>query len=114
MSVRGEPAPAVEALDAALAEHPLSALPPLDRPYALLAAAYARAGRPKRARALLAEYEAAVTPESRRFPVSAWLYRTARGEAALAEGRPAEAVEELRPRVRASQKRLEEIVAERG
>jgi len=47
---------AVARLDAALAAHPLAAVPEQDRPYAWLARIYALAGRPDKARAVLAQF----------------------------------------------------------
>jgi tetratricopeptide (TPR) repeat protein len=84
----------VARLDAAVAALPLSGLPEQDRPYSDLATAYARAGRPDRARAVLAE--------ARQLSDTALLrsrqptLHTMLGEIALAEGRPREAVTEFR------------------
>jgi tetratricopeptide (TPR) repeat protein len=47
-------------LDSALAERPLEFMAPLDRPYAALAAAFATAGHPERAEALLSERARAI------------------------------------------------------
>jgi tetratricopeptide (TPR) repeat protein/tRNA A-37 threonylcarbamoyl transferase component Bud32 len=97
---RGDRARAVARLDAALAALPLSSIPEQDRPYADLAIAYARGGRPDRARAVLAEVRQlgdtallrAHQPE---------LHATL-GEIALAENRPREAIAEFRAADRAS------------
>jgi tetratricopeptide (TPR) repeat protein len=97
---RGDRAHAIARLDAALAAMPLSSIPLQDRPYADLATAYARGGRPDRARAVLAEVRQlgdtallrAHEPE---------LHATL-GEIALAENRPRDAIAEFRAGDRAS------------
>ena len=53
-------------VEEALRRHPLASIPAEDRPYLSLAFLYADAGRPDRARQLLAEYEAAVPEGARR------------------------------------------------
>src|SRR3989449_582510 len=53
-------------VEEALRRHPLASIPAEDRPYLGLAFLYADAGRPDRARQLLAEYEAAVPEGARR------------------------------------------------
>ncbi len=53
----GEKAKALSLLEAGLARTPLSAISPLDRPYAGLAQVYSLAGRPDKAREMLADYE---------------------------------------------------------
>ena len=53
-------------VEEALRHHPLASIPAEDRPYLGLAFLYADAGRPDRARQLLAEYEAAVPEGARR------------------------------------------------
>ena len=78
----------------ALAKFPLSSLKPLDRPYLELANLYAVAGKPKLARATLAEYEQTVDPALRRDRESD--RHAALGELSLAEGRPQNAVVEFR------------------
>ncbi|HEU4585603.1 MAG TPA: tetratricopeptide repeat protein, partial [Gemmatimonadaceae bacterium] len=91
---RGERAHAVARLDAALAAHPMSSIPEQDRPYIDLAIAYARGGRPDRARAVLAEV--------RQLGDTALLraqqphLHAVLGEIALAENRPREAIAEFR------------------
>src|SRR3989475_11051358 len=52
----------------ALRRYPLASIPAADRPYLVLAWLYAEAGRPDRARQLLAEYEATVPEALRRGP----------------------------------------------
>ncbi len=54
--LRGQPQRAVARLDAALAAHPLAAVPERDRPYTILARVYAIAGRSDRARAVLGQF----------------------------------------------------------
>ena len=80
-------------MEAALRRYPLASLKPMDRPYLPLAVAYAVAGKPRKARELLAEYEREVPHMYRRraetFRVWAW------GQVAMAEGRIADAVSEL-------------------
>ncbi len=85
---------ALRLLDEALRLHPLEELAPLDRPYGHLAVAFAAAGETDRARSLLAEYEA--TPEADRSENAILWTHGARGVIALAEGRPEEAIEQLR------------------
>ena len=86
---RADRAGAVRTLDAALADHPLTTLPAFDRPYAQLATAYAMAGQPAKARALLKEYEAVVPVGIRRGDA---VGERAQGYLALAEGRPQDAI----------------------
>jgi tetratricopeptide (TPR) repeat protein len=92
--VRHETARALKEVEAALARYPLDSMPPIDRPYLLLAQLYALAGKPGRARALLAEYERAVDPVLRRQLEQD--HHGASGELALAEGRLTDAVAEFR------------------
>jgi eukaryotic-like serine/threonine-protein kinase len=90
---RGDPGGAVRILDAALARRPVAGLDPLDRPYMELAAAYAIAGQPARARSLLREMAGAVPaglPEQRHNA------DMAPGYIALAEGHAAEAITAFR------------------
>lgn len=95
LSATGDRELALGILDAALGRHPLPTLHPLDRPYARLAAIYAQAGNPGRARSLLREYEGEVEPELRGWQEDVHL-NVARGEIALAEGRPGDALEAFR------------------
>ncbi|HXI21830.1 MAG TPA: tetratricopeptide repeat protein, partial [Gemmatimonadales bacterium] len=90
---RGNPAGAIGTLDAALARHPLASLAPLDRPYTELAAAYALAGQPGRARALLHE-QAGVVPLGLRQ--EAQNTDMVPGYIALAEGHAPEAIAAFR------------------
>jgi tetratricopeptide (TPR) repeat protein/tRNA A-37 threonylcarbamoyl transferase component Bud32/TolB-like protein len=91
---RGHPQRAREKLDAALQRRPLGRLDPADRPYLELAIFYAEAGRPERARALLAEYDR-VMPEGLRR-LAAQERHAAAGSIALAERRAQDAVAEFR------------------
>jgi eukaryotic-like serine/threonine-protein kinase len=85
---------ALRRLDAALAEYPLAALPPADRPYGDLVRAYGRAGRPDRARELLQEYER-VIPAEQRGDERAWRASSA-ADIALGSGDYGEALRQLR------------------
>jgi serine/threonine-protein kinase len=90
---RRQPRRGLETVEAALRRYPLASLKPMDRPYLPLAVAYAVAGKPQKARELLAEYEREVPHMYRRtaetFRLWAW------GQVAMAEGRIADAVSEL-------------------
>ena len=81
-------------LDAAVARAPLDSMPPLARNYALLAYQYALAGRPARARQLLADLRASESvPGTTRGGLGLsdeGSYLRALGVTELAEGRPAE------------------------
>jgi tetratricopeptide (TPR) repeat protein len=92
--LRDDPEAANYILDAALARHPLDSIPTLNRPYLELAEYYAVAGQPERARATIAEYQAAVAPESRKAEEPH--LNGVDGLVQLAEGRPQEAFELLR------------------
>lgn len=96
LTVRQDTARGVEAVEAALAKHPLDNMKPLNRPYLPLIAFYAKAGRTDQAQALLATYEASIPDEYRgedpgRFPWVQGLIEIARGNEAqgLAELRAA-------------------------
>jgi Tfp pilus assembly protein PilF/tRNA A-37 threonylcarbamoyl transferase component Bud32/TolB-like protein len=86
---RNRPADALATVSAALAKHPLDAIPPSDRPYLPLAEVYARAHKPDQARRYLKDYEAAVPDQVRR---SIGWRGLAYGQVAEAEGRPEEAI----------------------
>jgi pentatricopeptide repeat protein len=79
-------------LDSVLQRYPLADIPLSDRPYDRLIQAYARNGRPDRARSLYEEWEREVPTTLR--PASEWYL--SRGYIALSEGEPARAVEEFR------------------
>jgi tRNA A-37 threonylcarbamoyl transferase component Bud32/tetratricopeptide (TPR) repeat protein len=84
----------VRRLDAALARTPPRTLPVEQRPYFSAAIAYANAGRPDKARALLAEYEADARDSASRVRASPAVHLIL-GEVALAEKRPLDAVREF-------------------
>jgi tetratricopeptide (TPR) repeat protein len=92
--LRGDTATAIERVDSALVSHPLSDISPLDRPYFQLAAFYAIAGDPRRARQLWREYEAEIQPDLRGDDEMA--RHTVQGAIAFAEGRYGEAVDAFR------------------
>jgi tetratricopeptide (TPR) repeat protein len=84
----------VRRLDAALARTPLRTLPVEQRPYLSAAIAYANAGRPDKARAVLAEAEADVH-DSVYMRLAQPSIHLLLGEIALAEKRPRDAVREF-------------------
>jgi tetratricopeptide (TPR) repeat protein/tRNA A-37 threonylcarbamoyl transferase component Bud32 len=92
--VRGRPDEAVARIESALSQFPLDSLEAFDRPYTELAEAYARAGRPERARSWLEEFDREVPQEFR--PLAEIDYWHASGYVALAAGRPEEAVQAFR------------------
>jgi serine/threonine protein kinase/tetratricopeptide (TPR) repeat protein len=91
---RGQPERARRKADAALQRYPLDRLDPADRPYLELAIFYAEAGRPDRARALMAEHDRVVPEGLRRS--GGKLRHAALGSIALAERRPHDALAEFR------------------
>ncbi|HJU75095.1 MAG TPA: tetratricopeptide repeat protein, partial [Gemmatimonadaceae bacterium] len=93
-----EAAQHVKELDAALAALPMTSLPEQDRPYFTANGViwnYAVAGRPDRARAALAEYDATVRDSILRLDQSNDRHN-ALGDILLAEGKPVEAIAEYR------------------
>ena len=80
-------------LDSALAATPLANIPAGDRPYSVLAMAYALMGEPARAAQLIADYKREVPVEIRAGDT--WL-PLAEGNIALAQGNPREALEDFR------------------
>ena len=90
LGVRKDPARALATLEEILGRYDLGAMDPIDRDYPELASLYALAGRPDRAREMLAVWEAEV-PEDLRGDAFA-----ARGVIAQAEGDYAEALRLLR------------------
>ncbi|HEX8726170.1 MAG TPA: protein kinase [Gemmatimonadaceae bacterium] len=92
---RGQPGRAARTLDAALATTPLRALPVAARPYASIAQLYALAGRPDRARAMLAQMDAEVK-DSALIRAGAPGRHAALALIALDEKRPADAIREIR------------------
>ncbi len=92
--LRNQPQRSVARLDAALAAHPLAAVPERDRPYTSLARVYAMAGRPDRARAVLGQFAQVKDTafyRSRQYEVHEVL-----GEIALAEKHYNDAIAEFR------------------
>jgi eukaryotic-like serine/threonine-protein kinase len=91
---RGQPARAVARIDAALAAHPLASIADQDRPYGYLVRVYSMAGRPDRARTVLADFSQLKDTSyvRRRQP----MFHQALGEIALAEKRYADAIVEFR------------------
>ncbi len=90
-----KPDRAVKRLDASLAATPLSSIPVANREYEMIAAAYARAGRPDRARAILAQKEQDVRDSARiRYLVP--ITHRMLGEIAIAENDPKRAIDEFR------------------
>ncbi|HEY9480528.1 MAG TPA: tetratricopeptide repeat protein, partial [Gemmatimonadaceae bacterium] len=92
--LRGDRERVAARLDAAVAALPLAGLAEQDRPYADLATAYARAGRPDQARAVLTQ--ARQISDTALLREKAPVLRTVLGEIELAEGRPREAITEFR------------------
>lgn len=102
--LRGRPGAGLRAIESALERCPLDSLAPLDRQYLQynpqnpledgLVGFFALAGQADRARQLLAEYEIVIEPELRERHQPS--LHAARGALALAEGRPQEAITELK------------------
>jgi tetratricopeptide (TPR) repeat protein/tRNA A-37 threonylcarbamoyl transferase component Bud32/TolB-like protein len=95
MWFREQPARSIQLLDAALAHTPLRSLKTYDRPYLHAAQLYALAGRPERARGLLAQYAADVK-DSALIREQEPERHNALAEIALAERRPLDAVAEFK------------------
>jgi len=91
---RNQPQRTIARLDAALALHPLSVIPETDRPYTALAQTYAIAGRPDRARAILAQF--AQIKDTAYLRSRQPSVHQALGEIALSEKHFADAVTEFR------------------
>jgi tetratricopeptide (TPR) repeat protein len=89
-----DPARGRRLLDDAVKRFPLASLNPLDRPYGLLAMAYAAAGRTARARSLVDEF--AATPAADHSKQAERWAEGARGIIALNENKPVEAVAAFR------------------
>jgi tetratricopeptide (TPR) repeat protein len=90
VTARGDSAAAIERLQTAREQFPLSNIDPLDRPYIALANSYAGVGDAATATALLEEYVAAVPDETLRDEDQMTATRAA---IALAEGRFEDAIE---------------------
>jgi tetratricopeptide (TPR) repeat protein len=94
--LRGKPEQGARHLEELLAGQPLSAMPRgMERPYLTLAAAFAVLGRPRQARALLAEY-ARATSDTAQLRRDGPTLHSVTGEVLLAERRYAEAMREFR------------------
>jgi serine/threonine-protein kinase len=94
---RGDTGSGLALVDSVLRRHPLESSRPADRTYyPQLASLYASAGRVRRARALLGEFERTVSVDQRREHEPA--RHLAWGEVAIAEGRYEDAIVELRER----------------
>jgi tRNA A-37 threonylcarbamoyl transferase component Bud32/tetratricopeptide (TPR) repeat protein len=92
---RGRSARAAQILDAALARTSFASVPLQDREYTTFATFYALAGRPDRARAILAEFNSPATDSVYRRR-NQDRYHSALAEIAIAERRPLDAVAEFR------------------
>ncbi len=92
---REQPARSVQKLDAAFARTPLRSLREFERPYLRAASLYALAGRPDRARALLAQYAAEVKDSALRREQEPERHNVL-AEIALAERHPLDALAEFR------------------
>jgi serine/threonine-protein kinase len=84
-------------MDEALQVHPPAAMPFMDRPYSELIATHTILGDSVRARALVEEWDRGVPAEYRNIDAAA--IDRARGDIALLEGRPAEALQRYRTRL---------------
>jgi tetratricopeptide (TPR) repeat protein/tRNA A-37 threonylcarbamoyl transferase component Bud32 len=91
----GESPRGLQRMDAILTKTPLKSLPLEDRPYFAVATAYARLGRPDKARAILAEFDRDARDSIYKRMHQSPLH-TALGEIALAENKPADAIAEFR------------------
>jgi tetratricopeptide (TPR) repeat protein len=85
---------AVNALDAALRQVPLASLPFERRPYSAFAANYALAGRPDKARALLAQWQEAAKATAYSSIIEPGVHGVM-AEILIAEKKPMEAVKEI-------------------
>jgi tRNA A-37 threonylcarbamoyl transferase component Bud32/tetratricopeptide (TPR) repeat protein len=90
-----QPAQSVKLLDAALARTPLRSINELRRPTLRVAAMYALASRPDRARSILTQYSSDMRDSALRNEQEPELHNTM-AEIALAERRPMDAVAEFR------------------
>ena len=92
---RGRQAQGAQEVDAIMAGRQWTAAAPRDRPYAWAAAMYALAGKPERARQVLARYQTE-DPEGFRSPSRQQPLAVVNGEIALAEVKHAEALSRFR------------------
>jgi len=93
LRLRRDRAEAARMVQAALAEHPLSELPPLERPYLWLSRIYSQMDQPEKARRMIAEHKAAIPDSLRRNDIG---LDFAEGHVALAEGRARDALASYR------------------
>jgi eukaryotic-like serine/threonine-protein kinase len=93
--LRDRPDPAVRRLDSTLAKSPILSLPDSEKPYLDIAIAYAVAGAPHTARAVLAQFQAELKDTALVRHLQPDLHR-ALAEIALAEKRPVDAAAEFR------------------
>jgi tetratricopeptide (TPR) repeat protein len=89
--VRGRDPRVVARLDATVASLPFRALGEPDRPYFAIASLYAMAGRPDKAKSVMARYDADITDTALKRAQRPG-YNTTLGEIALAEGRGRDAI----------------------
>ncbi|UCF41807.1 MAG: protein kinase [Gemmatimonadota bacterium] len=92
----GDTASAAAALDEVRARSAYDSLPVEQRQHLDLAILNAEVGRAARARALIARYEVEVSDAIRQQAAERAKWHSARGALALAEGRPADAIDEFR------------------
>jgi len=93
---RDDHATALRKLERALVEHPLDSIGVFNRPYAAVVAAFAEAGRPDLAQAILKRAEASGYFAARDRSDAEQIRRTALGDIAVAEKRYDDAVREYR------------------
>jgi len=91
---RGRPGPGTQKLDAIVASREWAGTSPTDRPHVWVAMLYARAARPDRARQLLARFQA--EDPAARAPAYEQPVNQLKGEIALADQNPAEALRYFR------------------
>jgi serine/threonine-protein kinase len=94
IDVRGRYGHGHRQIERALSKYPMRSLAPRDRPYLMLAYAYAKSLQPARARDMVTEYLNTVAPPLR--VDREVFYHTVLGEIALAERKPALALAEFR------------------
>jgi tetratricopeptide (TPR) repeat protein len=95
LSFLGEPEAAASILDEAWANRPTEGVEPINLAHLLFAGLYAEAGRPDRARDLLALYQDEVDAETREGSGQQSAVHMVQGTIALAEGRSEEALQEM-------------------
>ncbi len=93
---RGDAEAGLAKLEDVRARYPLESIGLLDRPYLSLASFYAYAGRPERAKEMVAQYEEIIPPELRRRPGQETSFYHTLGDIAMVEERFSDAVAEYR------------------